>query len=578
MPRLPVLTEQEVAPRPLPGPYQDSVASPAFFDKGGLARAASKVLGAVNEGITKELVEREQRRRLTEVEEVFTKLNDAYFGFKNSVQEARKGAGAQNLAADFLGWFDEAYSGLAGELNTPEQKESFRKLATRLRNVGWEWFANYEASEVSRYNKAVADAALERTLALALDAVSDEAAQISKRTGIDIIKVQLASAGLTDQKISDNAILEYTTKLHAARLEQLLERSVPEAKAYFDAWREEMSPSVRGRWRDKLTRLAETDEAEKFVEDHIKAGKSYDDIATLVRERFNGKQQDEALRVLGSWKADVLEREKQAREDVVNKAMAQFIAGGYSMRAIPAKLRQELLELSPKDYMYMQNIEESRIEKLSRARGTPGGKADASDRSEAYYGLYREFLDDPYRFSRKDLLKDPRFHLLTESDKQEIMRLQKQPERIGEVARFDQQLSTAAMRLGLNPSGSKSDREKYATFVQQMRRILADKERAMKRPLNYEEREKLISDWVVEGEIKGTGWLGDRILRDKARRFETYGLPEADRFIPMKPIRAERLEDIPASEVERIRESIRRAGRVATPQAIIEIWNSKNQK
>ena len=164
-------------------------------------------------------------------------------------------------------------------------------------------------------------------------------------------------------------------------------------------------------------------------------------------------------------------------------------------------------------------------------------------------------LESPDAFRREDLRRH--FSKLGRTEREGLIDLQTKahtdPAALKDVATLEQQLGNARDMMGLT---GKNDAEKRGQFDRAVTDAIAGEEKRTGKKLNYDERQKVIDHFVIEGKIPGFLW-------DKtARRFEVTGTGDERTFLPMdreiiRRFRARFNREPTQAELDRTKENLR---------------------
>jgi len=221
----------------------------------------------------------------------------------------------------------------------------------------------------------------------------------------------------------------------------------------------------------------------------------------------------------------------------------KVIAAGGTAASIPRALWRSM---DGRDQMAVLNDEKNRID---------GGKT-ATDWNR-YYELKQLAADDPEAFRDLPLTRD--FDKLGPSERKELINLQQSAPNSAD--NLDAIGLSAQVDLAMP---DEKDKEKKGLFERRVTETVYRRNRELGRKLNQDERQQIIDDLLIEGEVRDGGFWNSTV-----RRFE-IGADDAERFVPAD-IEAE-FDAIPADEKIQIKRALATRRLPQTPENVLQLY------
>lgn len=233
---------------------------------------------------------------------------------------------------------------------------------------------------------------------------------------------------------------------------------------------------------------------------------------------------------------------ERAQRNAADEAWKVIAAGGTAA-SIPRAIWRSM---DGRDQMAVLNDEKNRID---------GGKT-ATD-WDRYYELKQLAADDPEAFRALPLTQD--FDKLGPSERKELINLQQSApnsvenlDAIGLSAQVD--LATVDWK----------DKEEKGLFERRVTEKVYAKNRELGRKLNQDERQQIVDDLLIEGEIRDGG-----LWNSSKRRFE-LDPEEAERFVPADI--ADEFDAIPEDEKVQIKRALATRRLPQTPENVLQLY------
>lgn len=534
---------------------QSSSASPELFNGG------NRYLGQAGQGLTKlglvvdAIQEKEDADKVLQAE---TAMRERYLEFENEARN-RKGQQAWGLAEDTKKWWDTAGQEVAQELSNDRQKALFKRTIGKLRISSLSGMSRYETEQRNISLEESAKASIVSSINLAAANANDPTAvNEAKKDVLKRVELMAQLNGWTPERVAVEQA-QHTTNLHKQVIQQMAVNNPKGAAAYYEANKGEIDGAQRAEMEATLQAGKLSVLSQETADQLMASNMTEQDGLDYIRKNFEG---DDEKAITAEWKTRQAERtaarERQQRS-LADEAWGIYARTG-SLNKIPPAI---LAGLDGKDLMALRKEHEERIARLTK-------KEEAYPKTDwdKYYELRREAITNPEAFKGRDLRRE--FPFLGKAEREGLIDLQSKadkPDELKDVATLDQQLSNAKDLLKL---GGVANQEKRGKFDQVVMDAVRAEEKRTGKKLSYDERQKIIDKYAMEGTVPGALWG-----TNKARAYEVTGTDKANEFTPGNPAafyENMRPEDIPKTEYDAIRAKLKERNKVVTPQEVLRIY------
>lgn len=512
MPKIPTYDVPQEALRPLAAQPQNTVASLRLFegiyDK-GIARLAEGLnrTGADLAGIAAHMQNLDDLDKVTRAE---ADLTNRMTDFQIASRDLR-GRDAVGLTEKADKEYDKMLRDVRKDLD-PRQTRVFERIAARRQPHFRGSIAAHEARERETSTRMSLQSQREASaLAVAADPM---------QAGLELQRVRQSVAAEASQfGLDDDSrkllMLSETSKLHMAAISGLEANSAMALK-YLEANKAEIAPPVARQIKEKLT-AAEQDQKVEAITDRYEAqvragGMTMVQVLDDIGRKYSGDMEKRAKQDFKARIADFDAAREKEQRSAADQAW-QIYSNTRRLGAIPGSLRQRM---DGRDWLALEELHKRRSEGSVTATKTDW---------DTYYGLRRMAMENPAAFQKEDLRRY--FSKLGRSELEGLIDIQTKartdPAVLKDVATLEQQLGNARDMMGF--SGSK-DMEKRGLFDRAVTDAISAEERRTGKKLDYDQRQKVIDHFVIEGKIPGFLW--DRT----ARRFEVVGTEDERTFLP----------------------------------------------
>lgn len=558
MPTVPTYDTFQAAPATLPQPTVR--AYDTGIDPGKPMQQFGKAMTAGGDALAKIASEQSRLDNQATIDKAEASLRDWMVERDRALVDAR-GENAAGITQKFATDFKDYAGKLTEGMNDATRAEWSKRSAT-LGMGAVERLSHHEATEKQRARMANNEA-LGKTL---LDAAVRAPVQDFERARIDLFSNIEQRAGLMGLGVDSDAVKrmkgEALGNVQYQRVVDMMNRNPTGALAYFkDHDHEIIDPRQRQQLEHAVTRASSEHRVEVEVEKQFGELMKKGDpgvILTWATAQFTGDEQKHALGIAREMlHAREIDIRATLKADADQGWQTIFQTG--SLRALPKDLKQRIQAGDHQTWQAMEAYVKS------KQAGT--GEAKRKTDPGLYYELMQTSVKDPAGFAALDL----RQHIgkLDEGDFEYFAKQQAnaaRPEAVRDAATLQQQLGVAHNLMKL---GSRDQDKKGAFDKAVITAVEAEQQRAG-RPLPLTDRQKIIDRMMIDGAVESGHWY----LPDSGRKFyEVAGTTDAEKWKPAKPVKAERLADVPAADQRQIRDAARKAGVTATPQMIIRKYN-----
>jgi hypothetical protein len=582
MPKVPTYDAPTVETRALPNARQQSIASPELFaaDAEEQINLGKGMLYAGNK-LTELQLEKQAAKNLATVESAYAELADFDLTARTVYTRDVLGKQAEGLMDTHATEYDKRTAKIAAEkLENDEQKKAFAKMTARLRNSSLNEVAAHEIRETKVFNQQAAEAVLNTTIKTGAAAVLPQMVDEQLQLGKDALKASLYTQGITPgseqgKAIYDSKMMNYTSTFHATRINELLatgdQGKMKMAEEHFKKYGAEINPAQHAKIAEAFTQLNTERATQDFVDDLMKAGGlTRESGLAAIQEKFTEPQRRKAA--AQDFKTRWADREHDEEQrikklrDPIHTILSDALQKKKLIKLTDPQVKGALSVLRtahPESEHWassqIASFNEHLIQQGRVASGKVSGEKAEIEYAQNFGSLLAQYNSNPAAFAKVDLLNDKRWWGLTESDRQEMQRLQKPTE--------SPSLGTMTKLLNTYKGFFKKEYqaggiEKFDLFTRVVWERVREAEAVSgAKVLRHEEIQKIIDSSLL---VTKDRWWG----KDE-RAFEN---PAA----PVKHPRATTLKDVPRDVQAKIVEMARQNGVVATPEVIIRKSNELN--
>lgn len=542
MPRVPGYDQPQERLQGLQGGQQQSVASPAMFDTGGaslqrmggeLLKAATEMQADINEAKVKE-------KDVALSDQIRAILHDPEKGYLNQV-----GGAAVKGHPDVTKTLRELTKGMESDFDNDRQRRIFNEAAQRRIASALDQVSVHAGRETKVYAAGESKARAEAQVSdLVVNWNDPKRFGIARQTMLDELNhyADLAGMGKEDAQRKD-LILGATTKAHGAVLDNImsLNRS-QDARAYFEAHKEEIDPQQHDNIRKALENVSVKDDSLKL---------SMSLPGDLPSQRKELKAQYES----GKISAEVYDATQQRIEHdwSVRKSMqneSEKYAFGQAQDFLLKHPNKTVFDLPTNIYNSLK--ENGHLTAAAAITSNP-----PTDWAK-YYELRQEAIKDPEKFKSRNLFVD--FPNLGRSEREGLIDLQTKAGKndMLDATTLDGQLSNTHDLL----AWGSGDMAKKGAFDAAVVQAVSNEQKQIGRKLNQDERQKIIDRMLIQGEVSS----GSMFLPDPNKRVYELTPDEARKFVPT----------IPSTERQKITDALKRKGKPVSESEIVRLYKAKN--
>lgn len=526
MPTVPRYGSQQVAPQALPGvrvnPATSTHTPLNIVDNTGVqtAQSLSSTLNQV--GSTLLQVQRREEAQANQVrvndamnQAVEAKLNltygqAGYINFKG--KEALERPDGMSLRDEYTQQLDDQLKAISDSLGNEDQRRQFNLQASQLSVQFGGGVAQHTAREYETYQVSVQDGTIKTAQQQMGLAWGDPAMLAQSKEAISAASYEMGKLrGWSGQEVEAYTTAQLSMGHSTVIAEAANAGNIGYAKEYYSQNREQMSADARLR----AEKVLEVGDFEQTTQDA--AGKLYaenkGDIGaalTKAREQYKGKEEDAIVQRLKGLDAERVQLRERAQNDAADSAWRIYAQSGTLARIPPTTLAA------------MDGKQLEALRRTARADQEAAlAKQQVKTDPNIYYALATMAGAAPEQFKQQDLRNF--FDKLSPGDREHFINLQtkaQKPQETDQVVTVGAQKNAMVQTLGLK-------KEAAGLFHQQADKALFAAQQEKGKPLNQDERQKVLDKLVVQGEIQyGSFFRAD----PNVRYYEAVSRGEAEKF------------------------------------------------
>lgn len=434
-------------------------------------------------------------------------------------EQDKQGIDAWGSSERVSQWFGEAEKQYAEGLTSDAQRRVFSRTFANLRLQAIDSASRHE---VAQRNKSLT----ESTEATIAGSINFAAANYTNPQAIDTAKDDItrrgkalgALRGWTAEQ-HERFVADKISTMHLQVLENLVTANPSGANAYYQLNQGEIDGTKRNTVERVIKEGTLRTRIQGIVDEVTATGATEAQGIERIRKEFSGDEEDRAVTALKMRFKEASDARERAQRDAADAAYNIFARTGR-LDAIPPALLEKL------DGKVLIALRKD-------AKHLSEGSAAKTD-PNLYYELRDLAARDPDKFRNLDLRQF--FPRLGKGDRETMIDLQmnlEKPEKQRDLRTLSQQLDGAYRSMGWKGS----DGEKKGVFEQRVLEALRTEQmRNGNKPLNDEQRQKIIDKMMLQGEVLSGRWY----MNDPNKRFyEVAGTADVARFSPFVP-KAER--------------------------------------
>lgn len=508
-------------PGGVPGPYQSSSMSTGMMAEG--ARAADQLgRGLTNLGqeLARQQIDEQIQANQVRVNDAMNKAVSAKLRLtydKDAGYTGVRGESALNrpdgkpLDQEYGEKLDQELAAIRDALGNDAQRRAFNDQASQMSVQFRGNLQQHVAKEFNDYQLSVQDgtiATAQQQMGLAWD--DPKAVAQSK----DAIKAAVYEAGRlrgwSAQQV-EAATVDQLSRGHTSVLAAAADgKRLDYAREYLKQHGAEMTPEARLA-AQKVLDVGDFEAKTQDAAGRIYANSKGDTAAALaeVREKYSGKEEDAIVTRIKTMDAERVALRERAQGDAADQAWKIYSSTG-SLSKIPPSV------IASMDGKALEGLRRTARADADAAAAKKEVKTDPA----VYYALALAAGGDP-RFKEQDLR--PFFDKLSPGDRKHFIDLQAataKPEKAAEVVGIGEQKSAMVKALGLKA-------EQAGTFHQVADKALFAAQQEKGKPLNQDERQKVLDRLALQGEVLTGKWYQND---PNMRMFEAMASGQAAQF------------------------------------------------
>lgn len=535
---LPRVTDQSVDLRPLQGAMQSgAAATPDAF--GG---AAARQLGQAAQLATAVAQRQQDREDADNLLRADADIKDAWLTKRTELLN-RHGVDAKGASDEAGEWFKSNAGRLRQGLTSDRQRQAFDKSLTALQLSARDLMLRHESQE---RDKSLVDAANARIAASTNLAIGDPTPQNVETARKEIAATVAAigaSAGNAPETVAAKT-LDALTVLHKSIVSGMADRSPDAAKAYYYTHKDEIAADHRREIEKTLEKSGQLSIAQRAADEIMRRNLPLDQAMQLIEREHDGEQE----RMLKAEVASRYSYAEAARRDAEQQSYGTALLEVEQKGRVSAATWSRLTDAHRAAVLNRQQAE-AKARRLE-AEGRPV-KTDWT----LYLELRQQAVEQPEAFAALDLRQY--VDRIGGAQLEQLVDLKTKaakPEKgLRDAVTLSQQMNATMQALKIRKPEA---RGQFLSFVQS---AVDDAQQAKGKPLNYDERQKIIDEAVLQGPNPDALW-------GQKRAFELT--PEQrSRFKPNAAT------DAPATEIEALNDALKAQGLQPTPENRLALYN-----
>jgi hypothetical protein len=505
-----------VDPAGIPNAYQTT---PGALGEAGMSRARLLGQGAQAAQAYGAMQREEQNRQ--DIDTVFraeTGLKDDYLKFERE-ELGKLGADAKGAGERLEKWWQESQGKYADGM-TERQKFAFMRSATALRQAGTSTLGRHEQHQARESLKESSQARVGTAIELAVgDPTPERVAQARKEIS-EAVGIGAKAAGLPPEA-AQAKLSDALTLMHRNITLRLVDTDPDAAKAYYYTHKKEVSGSTQATLEKTLEHGGRLQKAQEAADTIMQQFADPAAAMKHIEDTYGGEDEKEI-------KAEVYDRftkVEAAKNMMSGKAYDTAKLHVVQGQRVPAAVWSQM------DDGHKAQIIEKREAEAKQRRAEAEGRAVKTDFA-TWDTLNRMVTTDPKAFINYDLGRVA--DRISRGDLQELGNLQRKIRAGGDEAKdvvtLQQQIGTTVDQLRLT---GRENTERRGMLEHKVVEAIRSEQRAKGKPLNDEERQKIIDRNVMEVTVDRPWYqLGDatrRAFELTPEELAQVVVPDADR-------------------------------------------------
>lgn len=469
-------------------------------------------------------------------------VKDGYLQYEGQAKQ-RLGQDAWGVSQDTAKWWNDNLKTASDGLQNDEQRQIFGKTMEGLKFSSLGTMSDFEAQQRRVSVEESAKSSIQGSINIAAANPSDPS--IVNGAKQDITKRVQALTNLYgwSPEIRDATQGQYLTNLHQQVIQSLVDTNPDQARAYFDANKDEINGANRDEL-DKQIRVGTIRQVgQQGSEQIISQGLGESQALNEARSKYTGQEQDEVVRRVKERYAEVDELRERGQRDAADKAWKMWEQGDKSLSSVPTSV--------------LNSMDGKMRDALEKEDAAHASGVDIKTDWSTFYDLRQQAAQNPNDFANTDLRE--LFPKLNPAQREQLIDTQNQVKgnRNTDVQTLNEQLEHAHQLLGwTNADAQRKGQFDSATLTQ----IDADQKAAGGKKLTYDDRQKVIDRMMVNGSYPGGSWFSSN------KFYQVAGTENAANFTPK----------IPDTDRQKIEAALQRRGTPITDDAVMKLYKLKN--
>lgn len=596
MPAVPTYNTPQATESALPSARVESVASPGLLDAGAAQQEALGVgiqhAGSGLMGIAYHMAQRENADAVFKAE---TDDKAAYLNYQSDVQQNRQGQFAKGVTTDTASWWKDRISKNVENLDNDAQKRLYSQRATELQLQTLHSMSSFEGQQTEIAHDQSWKADKVNTINLAAANPTDESVATSAQQIKQFNSYQAARKGWNPDVLQAENTADITD-LHKQVIQQLVSSNPDQAKAYYDAHKDEIAGSQQAEIGQFATRATAASTGATVAQQVWSAAgpqndtdaSNIDQMKATIREQLkdNTYARDAALQEISQMDAD---RDKgiRARDSNRTAQVNSLLMGGQSLAAV--QQTPAWLSLDGTEQRKILDHEEQLAATRENRAASRANRA-AAEESRAYSIAARQQLQlNTAGLDTTMRLSDPM--VLTGMSRDDVVNLRttlgndntqtllnkwdtftKNGAALSEAKIDNDQFNVFATKAGLNPSTKAPDamKQQIIDLRNSVEQIIGQEQLAKKRQLSRDERNTIMQQ-QIDNKVMQHNWLSSDVA------VPAIALPKDEQGSAYVNVNGQKvvLSNIPTADRTAIIAARQKAGLSVTEQSIAEMYLKK---
>jgi hypothetical protein len=420
----------------------------------------------------------------------------------------------KSLSDEYGDQFQQSIETISAGLGNEAQRRMFKEVSDQMMTQFRGGVQQHVAREYSSYELSVQDGTVKTAQQQMSLAWGDVAAVEQSKGAIKAAVYETGRLrGWSGQQVQA-AMVEQLSVGHSSVMAAAIDAGqLDYAREYLKQNTTELTPEARLQITKTLD-VGQFEAKTQTAAEQLYAAANGDPAAALsaARAQYSGKEEDAIVQRIKGYDAEKVALRERAQATAADSAWQVYANTG------------SLSRISPSTWAAMDGKAAHSLRATARADAEARNQnREVKTDPNIYYALSAMSTEEPDRFKNTDLRGF--FDKLSPGDRKHFIDNQtaiKKPERAAEVVTVGAQKQTMVQTLGLK-------KEQAGLFMQEADKALYAAQQDKGKPLNQDERQKVLDKLALKGEVISGNWYTND---PNMRLYEARAAGTAERFAP----------------------------------------------